>query len=133
MVKKTRQKELILKVLRSNPFHPSAVWIYDRVREEMPNLSLATVYRVLKQFLEQGEISELKLDDSLSRFDIRADNHGHFQCDKCKKIFNIDELADRELNGRLSQKTGFQVSNYSLFLRGLCPECQTSHQKIAIA
>ena len=71
IVKRSRQKELILRVLQRNPSHPPAVWIYDEVRKEMPHVSLATVYRNLRLFREQGEISELKLDGSLSRFELR--------------------------------------------------------------
>ena len=127
MVKKTRQKELILRVLRSNPFHPTAVWIYDEVRKEMPHISLATVYRNLRLFLESGMISEVEVDASLSRFDIRADEHGHFWCNKCGRIFNLDEVVTKEFDGRLSRQ-GFEISNYRLVLRGLCPECQSSHQ-----
>ncbi|OGO22966.1 MAG: hypothetical protein A2Z28_04630 [Chloroflexi bacterium RBG_16_51_9] len=128
MVKKTRQKELILRVLMSNPFHPTAVSIYDQVRKEMPHISLATVYRNLKLFLELDMISELDVDGSLSRFDIRTDEHGHFWCKQCDRIFNLDEPVNKTLNGGLARKNGFEVSNYQLVMRGLCPECRTSHK-----
>lgn len=124
MVKRSRQKELILRVLQSNSLHPTAIWIYDEVRKEMPHISLATVYRNLKLFRERGEISELELDGSLSRFEIRTDEHGHVWCKKCDQISDINESVDKELNGKLARETGFEISNYKLVLRGLCRECR---------
>ena len=124
MVKRTRQKELILRVLQSNPSHLTAVWIYDEVRKEMPRVSLATVYRNLRLFREQGEISELKLNGSVSHFEARIDNHGHIWCEKCDRITDIDEQVDQAFNGRVTQETGFEISDYRLVLRGLCRECR---------
>ncbi|HLB28047.1 MAG TPA: transcriptional repressor [Dehalococcoidales bacterium] len=132
MVKKTRQKELILRVLRSNPFHPTAVSIYDEVRKEMPHISLATVYRNLRLFTDMGEISELEISGGLSRFEVRTDNHGHFWCNTCESVFDI-EMIDKELNGRVAREKGFEVSNYRLVLRGLCPDCQPARQADTIS
>ena len=126
MVKRSRQKELIMRVLRSNPSHPTAVWIYDEVRKEMPHISLATVYRNLKQFQELGEVAELKLNGGLSRFEIKTDDHGHFWCNGCDNIFDVDEIRDKKLDDRVARERGFEISNYRLVLRGLCPECRSS-------
>ena len=123
MVKRSRQKELILRVLQGNPSHPTVIWIYDEVRKEMPHISLATVYRNLKLFRELGEISELKLDGSVSRFEIRTDEHGHFWCDKCHRVFDINEQPDKEVSSKLARNAGFQISNYRLVLRGVCRDC----------
>jgi Fur family peroxide stress response transcriptional regulator len=128
MVKRTRQKELIVRALRGNHYHPTALWIYDEVRKEMPHISLATVYRNLRLFLDSGEISELEFDGSVSHFDIRADEHQHFWCDKCDRIFDIEEMVTKEFNGRLAQGNGFEISKYRLVLRGLCPACQLDRE-----
>ena len=128
MVKKTKQKALILRVLQSSTLHPTAVWIYDEVRKEMPHISLATVYRNLRLFHELGEIIEFEVGSGLSRFEGRTDPHGHFYCDKCGRIFDIEEMVTKEFNGRLAQGNGFQISNYRLVLRGLCPDCQPARE-----
>lgn len=127
MQKRTKQKELILSALRSNAFHPTSVWIYDEVRKALPHISLATVYRNLKRFVKDGEISALELDGNPGRFDIMPGNHGHFWCDECDRIFNLDEPAAEELNGKLTRETGFEISNYQVVLRGLCLDCRTDH------
>ena len=124
MVKRTKQKEVILRVLRNTASHPTAAWTYDEVRKEIPNISLATVYRNLKLLKESGEILELELNGTLGRFDARTDNHYHFRCEKCGRVFDVDEPVDKELNGRVARKTGFKISHYYLEFLGLCRECQ---------
>ena len=124
MVKRSKQKDLILRVLQSNHSHPTAVWIYDEVRKEMPHISLATVYRNLRLFQEQGIILELRLDGGLSHFDARTDEHGHIWCEKCDRISDVDEQVDQAFNGRVAQETGFEISENRLVLRGICRECR---------
>ena len=124
MVKKTKQKEAILTVVRSTTSHPTADWIQNEVRKEIPNISLGTVYRNLRLLCENGEILELESSNTCSRFDGNRDNHYHFRCNKCGCVFDIDEPVDKEMDERISQKTGFKVLYHRLEFRGLCKECQ---------
>lgn len=126
MTKHTKQKETILRVLRSTNSHPTADWVYAEVRKELPNISLGTVYRNLRLLRERGEILELEFNGSSSRFDGNAHEHYHFRCEKCGHVFDIDEKVDRKLDERVVQKTGFKISNHRLEFRGLCRECQVS-------
>ncbi len=123
MIKRTRQKEAILRVLRSTTSHPTAEWVYGEVRKEIPNISLGTVYRNLRQLSERGEILELAFNGGASRFDSRTDTHYHFVCEKCEHVFDIDEPLHKELSESVAQKTGFQVLNYRLEFSGLCKKC----------
>ena len=56
----SRQREAILEVLRSTDTHPTASWIYERVREKIPNISLGTVYRNLTVLSENGALHWLR-------------------------------------------------------------------------
>lgn len=58
-IRKTKQRDLILKTLRNTTCHPTADWIYEQVKKEMPNISLGTVYRNLSMLKDLGEIIEL--------------------------------------------------------------------------
>jgi len=124
MLGRSKQKEAILKVLRGTTSHPTADWIYDEVSKEIPNISLGTVYRNLKLLRESGEILEIDLSGTLSRFDGNSDNHYHFRCEKCGRVFDVDEPVNKELDERVAQKTGFKISHHRLEFRGLCQECQ---------
>jgi len=48
MARKSKRKEAILRVLKSTIYHPTAEWIYDQVRKEIPNISPGMVYCNLK-------------------------------------------------------------------------------------
>jgi Fe2+ or Zn2+ uptake regulation protein len=124
MTRRTKQKEAILKVLRSNNNHPTASWIYGQVRRKMPHISLGTVYRDLKSLIKEGEISELGLAGGKRRFDGIRQNHYHFRCQQCDCILDVAEPADEELDSRVAQKTSFDVSYHRLEFYGLCPDCQ---------
>jgi len=101
-----------------------ADWIYDEVRKVIPNISKGTVYRNLKILEEKGEISELNLNGTVTRFEGRQTNHYHFRCTGCGRIFDLDETVDVELDERVARKTGFKVSYHQLEFRGLCKDCQ---------
>ena len=120
----TKQREAILNVLRCADSHPTADWIYAEVRKAIPNISKGTVYRNLKILREMGEISELNLSGTVSRFEGRKENHYHFRCEKCGQVFDLDEPVNVELDERVVKRTGFKVSCHQLEFRGLCRACQ---------
>jgi len=123
-MRKTRQKATILEVLRSTTSHPTADWVYNEVRKDIPNISLGTVYRNLRILCQLGEILELVMCGSLSRFDARNDNHYHFRCQKCGQVFDIDEPVNKDMDKMAARKTGFKVKFHRLEFYGLCLECQ---------
>jgi Fur family transcriptional regulator, peroxide stress response regulator len=124
MSRRSRQRDTILKVVINTKTHPRADWVYEQVRKEIPNISLGTVYRNLKSLAEAGEISQLELAGSTSRFDGNMDNHYHFRCRKCGDMYDLDEPVDRSIEKRIAQKTGFKITQQHLELLGLCTKCQ---------
>ncbi len=123
MLRKSRQREAILGYLRSTTSHPTAYSVYEVVRQDIPNISLGTVYRNLKLLSAEGKILELALAGSLSRFDGNAQNHYHFRCAGCGYVFDVTEPVDGSLDSRVAQETGFNVSYHILEFRGLCRDC----------
>ncbi len=122
--RETRQREAILNILRQADSHPTADWIYDEVRKVIPNISKGTVYRNLKVLQEMGEISELSLNGTVSRYEGRQINHYHFRCERCGRVFDLDEPVNYKLDKRVAERTGFRVSYHQLEFRGLCRDCQ---------
>lgn len=120
----TKQRRLILKVLRDTTSHPTADWIYDRVREDLPNISLGTVYRNLKVLQEQGEIMELNYGSSYSRFDGNPHNHYHFSCVECGQVFDISLNTKTDINEEVEDATGYMVNDHRFEFYGLCHDCQ---------
>lgn len=124
VTRRTKQREAILEVLKSTDCHPTASWIYERVKEEVPHISLGTVYRDLKMLARKGEILEIDFTSNPSRYDCNTGNHYHFRCLKCDKIFDIDEKVDTEIDKRVSRDTGFKVLYHCLEFHGVCLDCQ---------
>jgi Fur family peroxide stress response transcriptional regulator len=124
MSRRSRQRDTILKVVMNTKTHPRADWVYEQVRKEIPNISMGTVYRNLKSLAEAGEIYQLELAGSTSRFDGNMDNHYHFRCKKCGDMYDLDEPVDRSIEKRIAQKTGFKITQQRLELLGLCTKCQ---------
>ena len=120
----TKQREMILRILRNTKAHPTADLIYKEVRKEIPNISKGTVYRNLQILQEDGGITELNLSGTVSRFEIKQESHYHFRCEQCGRVIDLDEPVNNELDERVAKRTGFKVSYHQLGFRGLCKDCQ---------
>ena len=120
----TKQRKAILRILRNTRSHPTADQIYDAVRKEIPNISKGTVYRNLQVLREDGAISELNLNGTLSRYEEKQDKHYHFRCERCGRVFDLDEPVNTEMEKKVAERTGFRVSSHQTEFRGSCKECQ---------
>ncbi len=124
MQRDTRQRTAILSVLRNTNTHPTADWIYDEARKVIPNISKGTVYRNLKVLQKAGQIAELKMGGSVSRYEGTLDNHYHFRCQQCGRVLDLDEPVRDIFNDEVAANTGFKVLYHQLEFRGLCDKCQ---------
>jgi len=111
-------------VLRDTKSHPSAEWIYEQVKKEMPGIGLATVYRNLRLLKEEGEVLEMRTSTEAACFDGNTNMHYHFYCDRCGKIMDLDEPIDTTIETRIARRTGLKVTRHQLELGGLCLDCQ---------
>ncbi len=122
----SKQRDTILRVVMSSKDHPRADWVYEQVRMEIPNISMGTVYRNLRSLAKSGEIRQLDLADGTSRFDGNTDSHYHFRCERCGRIFDLNEPVDLSIGERVAKNTGFKVHRQRMELIGLCNACQVN-------
>ena len=120
----TKQRETILNILRKTRAHPTADWIYEEAKKVIPLISKGTVYRNLRALQEDGAITELNLNGTVSRFEVKQASHYHFRCERCGRVFDLDEPVNNKLNDRVAKRTGLKVSHHQLEFRGLCKDCQ---------
>lgn len=120
----TPQRQAVLEVLRSTDAHPDAQWVYEQVRQRIPNISLGTVYRTLNVLKEAGLISELSYGSSYSRFDSNTGDHHHAICTRCGRIADVtlDPALIQALEHRV--EGGFAISSSRHDFFGLCPACR---------
>jgi len=121
----TRQKRVILEVLKDTTSHPTADWVYEKVRRKIPNISLGTVYRNLNILKNQGEILELSYGKGFSRYDGTPDNHYHFTCESCGKVYDVDCPVAHNLDEEVEAGMGFKVAHHRLEFYGVCKDCSS--------
>ena len=119
----TKQRKKILQVLREADCHPTADWIYDQVKEEIPNISLGTVYRNLNVLKEMGEIMELNYGSDYSRFDGNPENHYHFNCMECGAVEDVDMEVEEAMNQHAAERVNGKVNHHRTEFFGRCEEC----------
>lgn len=119
----TRQRQIILEVLRGTGVHPTADVIYEQVRKIMPQISLGTVYRNLRLLTENGEIQELSYGCSHSRFDGNPSDHYHFVCRECHAVADVDLPVMNKINTLAAEAVNGRVDSHRLEIYGLCAGC----------
>jgi Fur family peroxide stress response transcriptional regulator len=104
--------------------HPSAEMIYQRIREEYPDISLGTVYRNLALLAEDGLIRKIGVPDAADRFDRTTDLHYHIFCTRCGAFADVHIDYDHTLDRKVALASDFAVASHSLVFTGLCHHCQ---------
>lgn len=130
-LKVTLPRVKILEILeRSNPRHMSAEDMYKALLDSGEDIGLATVYRVLTQFESAGLVTRHHFEGGHSVFELnQGDHHDHIVCVKCGRV---DEFVDQEIERRQQQiasDKGYEITDHSLYLYGICPACRKALQK----
>lgn len=121
-IKPTNQRVMILDYLLKNRNHPSSEQIYADLHKEVSVMSRATIYNTVNIFQEKGLLRVLETGDEYSLYDIEVDDHAHFQCKHCKKIWNIDLVEN--FHDVIKLPEGFESEDQMIMLHGTCPDCK---------
>lgn len=99
----------------------SAPEILESAQAEAPSLSIATVYRNLKQLVDEGALLQVMLPGENPRYELaHQDHHHHFQCRRCQRVFDVHACPGDF--GHLAPP-GFAVDGHELTLYGTCADC----------
>ena len=118
--RKSKQRDAIINNLKSRYDHPTAMELYLSVREEIPNLSLGTLYRNLSQLEENGLVLRIS-DGTTDRFDGNINPHAHFKCTHCDKVYDLMSFNSDSIT--FSDEIVSKITNYSLMAFGICKYC----------
>ena len=120
--KVTPQREAVFRALHDNHLHPTAEAVHAAVVRDMPMVSLRTVYQVLHDLDEMGEIHILDLGTGSARFDPNVDAHHHLVCTSCGKVRDLyADFGGVAVPAGADQ--GFTVASAEVVFRGRCDEC----------
>ncbi|MCM1144896.1 MAG: transcriptional repressor [Blautia sp.] len=122
-IKNSRQRQVIKDFLMTRKDHPTADTVYMNVRQQLPNISLGTVYRNLTLLADMGEIVRLRVGDGVDHFDADTSKHYHFICSKCGRVMdlkmdtldNIIDIAGMNFNG--------EIQGHITYFYGVCGDC----------
>jgi Fur family peroxide stress response transcriptional regulator len=121
----TPQRRAICAYLVGNDTHPTAAMIYDEIKQDMPSLSLMTVYNTLNTLADLGAVNVIgQAGDDTVHYDPDTDPHVNVVCISCQKILDVpsDLLAD--LRREVDSQSGFRLLGARMMFYGLCPDCQ---------
>ena len=125
-MRKTHQTELVMQAVHALD-HPTANNVLDAVHELDPAVSRATVFRVLAEAAENGELQRLVLAGSSDCFDITLGQHAHMVCSKCGAISDVDIPDTSVIENGAVAVAGGRIDAFHVQFFGLCPECNQKH------
>ncbi len=124
-VRMTPQRDVLLRVLGDTTGHPTADDLVRRVREVLPSVSHATVYRNVQELVRAGLVGTLKRAGGAVHFEVNPEEHHHFVCRGCGQVWDVYlEQVGVRLDRRRSQLKGFQIDRREVQLHGTCARCR---------
>jgi len=121
----TRQRGVILDILKASCGHPTAETIYREARKVLPNISLGTVYRNLNFLRDQRAVREIRPSDGGSaRFEGMDTPHAHFHCEHCSALLDIPLPPALESIRFEEEEKISAVSLFDLHVIGSCSGCE---------
>ena len=123
----TPQRQQVYSVLLEKRDHPTVEEVFIRSKQEMPDISMATVYNCLDALVQCGLVRQVNLDRAATRYCPNMKEHSHFYCDECGGIYDVDFAEDGE-RSRLQIPKGFKVKHFDISIRGVCRDCAAKAQ-----
>lgn len=125
----TSQRRVIMEELRKLKCHPTADELYCIVKQRMPKISLATVYRNLGLLADAGEIRRIELAGRQNRYDGDTSIHYHLRCRKCGAVEDLHIDRSKSLNRDLEGMLSGRISDVKVEFDGYCIPCYTEMLK----
>lgn len=126
-LKVTLPRIKILQILESSETkHLSAEDVYKALIEADEDVGLATVYRVLTQFETAGLVTRHHFEGGSSVFELSTINHhDHIVCHSCGSVEEFFDEVIEQQQDKIAAKYNFKITDHSLYLYGLCKDCQS--------
>ena len=118
-VKLTEQRKVIAKVMSSSKDHPDVDELYKRVSNIDPKISIATVYRTVKLFAEEGIVTKHGFKGTKARYEeLSESHHDHLIDIKTGEIIEFVDDEIEKLQKKIAEKFGYDLVDHKLELYG---------------
>ncbi|WP_038041273.1 Fur family transcriptional regulator [Thermodesulfobacterium hveragerdense] len=132
-LRKTQAREAILNLLSQTEGHLTAEEIFWKLKEILPGIGLATVYRTLELLTQLGIIKKLEFQEGKARFEFikqEERDHYHLICKVCGKIINYMPSEEyqvlKDLTENIEKDFDFKVETLEIQAYGVCKDCKKS-------
>lgn len=124
ITRNTKQKEIVLDILKHHRTHPTIQEIYKFAKEKDPSIGQATIYRNVNKLVEEGKVIKLPNSSNESfHYDINIEPHTHMLCKRCGRIVDIYDNDYNELINTISNNNSLIVEKAVILLEGICSSC----------
>lgn len=117
----TKQRTLILDIVKNTHGHLSADEIYIEARSRMPGIALATVYNNLNVLYDTGKIGKIKIPDSADLYDRSPILHDHLICKNCK---SVKDFMLPDIRRHIEDCINEPIISYNLTIEYICKNCK---------
>lgn len=119
-VKLTEQRKIIAKVMSGSKDHPDVDELYKRVSNIDPKISIATVYRTIKLFAEEGIVTKhgFKGGEKARYEELSESHHDHLIDIKTGEIIEFVDDEIEKLQKKIAEKFGYDLVDHKLELYG---------------
>lgn len=121
--RQTRQRHLVYEAVAGTDAHPTAEWVYEKVRKAMPRISLGTVYRNLQLLVAEGRLKVWSRGRT-TRYDADIAPHDHFVCRECGLLLDLERAPEAPSAEKRLRGMGHQIDGHILEFIGVCRDCR---------
>jgi Fur family transcriptional regulator, ferric uptake regulator len=122
--RKTRQRTAVTAVMGTMDEFRTAQEVHSTLREQDESIGLATVYRILTQMADSGEIDCIRTPDGQAAYRLCSNgHHHHLICRRCGRTVEITPPNFEQWTRQVAAENGFIDLDHELELFGLCAEC----------
>ena len=106
----------------------------EHLREQLPSLGRATIFRSRKLLVETGVLCRVLLEDCDLHYQLsHRGHHHHLLCVECGSSQDLLGCDIEELLQQTSASHGFELSGHWLEVYGRCRSCGTSDSSSELA
>lgn len=114
----TPQREVVYNILLAKRDHPTADEVCARVRQEMPSISLATVYNCLDTLVQCSLVRAVNFERGPTRYCPNLHPHAHFHDEATGETLDVDLSADLLDQVKRALPAGYDASSVEIIFRG---------------
>ncbi|MHA6347011.1 Fur family transcriptional regulator [Roseivivax sp. CAU 1761] len=116
----TGQRRIIAEVLDAAEDHPDVEELHARAALQDSRISLATVYRTVKLFEEEGILERVDFGDGRARYeDAEREHHDHLIDMTTGKVIEFVDPEIEALQERIAERLGYRLQGHRMELYGV--------------